>query len=111
MVTARRPHVSPFSDTEFIANWHDREVHFPTITRPHPVPVLRRAVRGAHRRKLASSADRFVSSNRSLRIEDFLAIAAVASVKPDLIGAALFVPVKRVPTGALVLSPTPASSL
>lgn len=34
MVTARRPYVSPFSDTEFIANRHDRDV--PTITRPHP---------------------------------------------------------------------------
>ena len=34
MVTARRPYVSPFSDTEFIANRHDGDV--PTITRPHP---------------------------------------------------------------------------
>ena len=53
MITERGPHVSPFSDIKFIANWHVRDVHFPTITRPHPVAALRRAVRDAHRQKLA----------------------------------------------------------
>jgi hypothetical protein len=53
MITERRPQVSPFSDIEFIANWHVRDVHFPTITRPHPAAALRRAVRDAHRQRWA----------------------------------------------------------
>jgi hypothetical protein len=55
MITERRPQVSPFSDVEFIAIWHVRDVHFPTITRPHPAAALRRAVRDAYRQRLADS--------------------------------------------------------
>ena len=56
MITERRRDVSPFSAIEFIAKLAVRDVHFPTITFPHRMAALRRAVRGAHRQKMARQA-------------------------------------------------------
>jgi hypothetical protein len=72
--------------------------------------AFRNSISMRRRAGVGPVADRFMSPNRSLRIEDFLTIAAVTRVKLDVAGGPLPGTEKRALT-CVALCPIPAWSL